>query len=139
MSTFLAAQGLSFSYDSSRVLNNFTLEVRQGEIFGLLGPNGSGKSTFLKLLAGLDRPASGSFSFQGETFVSPTRRFRESIGVVFQSPALDDKLTAVQNLQLAARIHGIPAQNGIRGFVRCWKTSDWRIAQPIQSGRFQEA
>ena len=108
MSTFLAAQGLSFSYDSSRVLNNFTLEVRQGEIFGLLGPNGSGKSTFLKLLAGLDRPASGSFSFQGETFVSPTRRFRESIGVVFQSPALDDKLTAVQNLQLAARIHGIP-------------------------------
>ena len=107
MSVLLEAEGLNFSYKDTPILREFTLAVNRGETFGLLGPNGSGKSTFLKLLCGLNRPSHGQFRFNGAEFISPPRQFREALGVVFQSPALDEKLTARQNLELAARIHGI--------------------------------
>ena len=89
------------------MLNDFSLSVNTGEIFGLLGPNGSGKSTFLKLLCGLDRAQGGTFQFKGDSFTTPHTAFREALGVVFQSPSLDDKLTAEKNLLLAGRARGL--------------------------------
>jgi len=107
--TILEARQIHFAYKDREVLNDFSISVAKGEIFGLLGPNGSGKSTFLRLLCGFDRASSGTFTFEGSEFTTPSKDFRKAVGVVFQSPSLDDKLSAWKNLYLAGRSRGLPA------------------------------
>jgi ABC-2 type transport system ATP-binding protein len=106
----LEARQIHFAYKDREVLNDFSISVSKGEIFGLLGPNGSGKSTFLRLLCGFDRASSGTFTFEGAEFTTPSKEFRQAVGVVFQSPSLDDKLSAWKNLCLAGRSRGLPAK-----------------------------
>lgn len=106
--TILEARQIHFAYKEREVLNDFSITVSKGEIFGLLGPNGSGKSTFLRLLCGFDRASRGTFTFEGAEFTTPSKDFRQAVGVVFQSPSLDDKLTARKNLYLAGRSRGLP-------------------------------
>jgi ABC-2 type transport system ATP-binding protein len=108
------ARGLSFSYGDRPVLAGLDFEVAEGEIFGLLGPNGSGKSTVLAVLAGLLEAESGTVQFRGQV-VSPRQRdYRAALGVVFQSPSLDLKLTARENLVLAASLQGLRRRTGRR-------------------------
>ncbi len=67
MSVILSTEGLTKKYLMTPVLKNVNLEVKSGQIYGLLGPNGSGKTTLLKIIAGLLQPTSGSFSVCGKT------------------------------------------------------------------------
>lgn len=99
-------RGVSHAYDARRVLHDVSFEVASGEIFGLLGPNGSGKSTALTLLAGLIPAQSGVIEFTRDALAPTDRRLRARSGVVFQHPGLDAKLTAAENLELAARLYG---------------------------------
>jgi len=88
-------------------LDNLTLDVQRGEIFGLLGPNGAGKTTAFRLLAGL-LPADGGTVFFDGVKVDPTLpAFRRQLGVVFQEPSLDLKLTGRENLALGAALFGL--------------------------------
>jgi ABC-2 type transport system ATP-binding protein len=88
-------------------LDNLTLEVGRGEIFGLLGPNGAGKTTAFRLLAGL-LPTDGGAVFLDGVEVDPTLpAFRRRLGVVFQEPSLDLKLTGRENLTLGAALFGL--------------------------------
>ena len=80
-----------------RALDTLSLRVSPGEYLALLGPNGAGKSTMFRLLAGLDRPTSG-------TVTAPARA---ELGVVFQRPALDPVLTVRENLRLQAALHRV--------------------------------
>jgi ABC-2 type transport system ATP-binding protein len=105
----LALRGLRFAYGSREVLRGLDLEVRRGEVYGLLGPNGSGKSTALAVLAGLRARQAGDLRWDDEPMPSLNRAWRARTGVVFQSPSTDPKLTARQNLLLAGRLHGLPA------------------------------
>lgn len=105
-STRLSVRGLSFAYGAREVLRGVDFDVERGEVFGLLGPNGSGKSTALAVLAGLLPRQGGEVLWDGDRRSSSTREWRAATGVVFQSPAVDLKLTARQNLGLAARLHG---------------------------------
>ena len=109
MASVLDIRGLSHRIGDRPVLQDVSLEVEPGEIVGLLGPNGSGKSTLLGLLTGRWRPAPGTVRFEGEPMERVRRRFAAQLGVVFQQPALDGKLTARQNLRLAAMLHALPA------------------------------
>lgn len=102
----LIVRGLTFSYGEREVLRGVDFDVELGEVFGLLGPNGSGKSTALGVLAGLLPRQGGEVSWDGNPLASLARSWRSRTGVVFQSPAVDLKLTAEQNLRLAARLHG---------------------------------
>jgi len=104
---FLAVSGLTVSRGDRRVLDGLELSIRKGEIFGLLGPNGAGKSTAFQALAGLLPAEAGDVTLEGETMPLGDRRLRARLGVVFQSPALDDRLSARQNLSLAGALYGL--------------------------------
>ena len=85
-----------------------TFGVAGGEIFGFLGPNGAGKTTTIKMLATLLRPTSGRASLAGYDVVAHPGDVRRSIGIVFQDPSLDNRLTAEQNLRFHAMLYGVP-------------------------------
>jgi ABC-2 type transport system ATP-binding protein len=90
------------------VLRGVDLSVAPGEIFGLLGPNGAGKSTLFAILAGLLRPDAGAFFLDGRPVEPGARELRARAGIVFQEPGLDGKLSAEENLDLAAALHRVP-------------------------------
>jgi ABC-2 type transport system ATP-binding protein len=85
-----------------------TFSVAAGEIFGFLGPNGAGKTTTIKMLATLLRPTSGRAALAGYDVVARPGDVRRSMGIVFQDPSLDNRLTAEQNLRFHAMLYGVP-------------------------------
>lgn len=97
---------LSKSFDGEPVVDGIDLNVRVGEIFGLLGPNGSGKSTTLRMLTGLLRPSSGSIEVLGAAPGSQPQR----VGAVIEEPALYPYLSGRRNLLLLAGLVGAAPQ-----------------------------
>src|SRR5580658_2666003 len=91
------------------VLDGMNLELREGQIMGLLGRSGSGKSTLLRLIAGLAEPSAGEVQYLGHPVVGPAR----GIAMVFQSFALFPWLTVFENVAL-----GLEAQNMPRAEIR---------------------
>ena len=89
-------------------VSDLTLEVSQGEIFGFLGPNGAGKTTTINILCTLLKPTAGQAKVNGHDVIKERSQVRQSIGLVFQEPALDDYLTAEQNLRFHGYAYGIP-------------------------------
>lgn len=104
-------EGLVHDYGSRRALEGIDLSVSPGEIFGLLGPNGGGKTTLFRILATLMRPTGGRAAILGRDVVRQAREVRAAIGVVFQSPALDRKLTVRENLVAQGRLYGLSGRS----------------------------
>ncbi len=110
MTPLLAARGLTRRYGKRVAVDGLSFELARGEILGFLGPNGAGKTTTFEMLSGLRAPDSGEVRFHGE-LVSPTSsKLRSRLGVTFQKPSVDDKLTARENLHLGAALYGVPAR-----------------------------
>ena len=101
-------RGLSKRYGKRTVVNDLSLQVSRGEIFGFLGPNGSGKSTTIKMLCGLVKPSGGSASICGLDVASQGDRVRRTIGYMSQAFALYDDLTVNENLEFYGRAYGLP-------------------------------
>jgi len=99
---------LSCAYGARLALDGATLSVAHGEIFALLGPNGGGKTTLFRILATLMRPTSGRFAIDGLDPVANVREVRRRLGVVFQAPSLDKKLTVRENLALHGSLYSLP-------------------------------
>jgi ABC-2 type transport system ATP-binding protein len=99
---------LVHAYGEHRALDRVSFQVSPGEFFGLLGPNGSGKTTLFRILSTLLAPASGQASIFGYDVAAQPDAVRSRIGIVFQSPALDDMLTVEENLRHHARLQGVP-------------------------------
>ena len=97
-------QGVRFEYPDRTALDDLSLDVPPGSIFGLLGPNGSGKSTLLSLLSGLRQPVAGTVSVFGGPCDT---RARSGIGFVFQESSLDPAMTARETLWLHGRLFGM--------------------------------
>ena len=114
MAALLEVRGLRKAFGSRRALDGLSFSVARGEIFGLLGPNGSGKSTAFGALTGLVRPDAGECVLDGVACRPGDRTLRARLGVVFQSPSLDDRLTARENLVLAARLRSVPRADAPR-------------------------
>jgi ABC-2 type transport system ATP-binding protein len=106
-STHLALEGVTVDRGRRRVLEGLSFEIERGEIFGLLGPNGAGKSTAFQVLTGLLPARAGRVVLDGVPMAPGDRRIRSRLGVVFQDPALDPRLSVTVNLQLAARLQGV--------------------------------
>lgn len=98
---------ISHRYGERLALNQLSFEVRSSEIFGLLGPNGGGKTTLFRLLSTLLPIQSGSASIAELDLATHARQIRTLIGVTFQSPSLDGKLTVQENLKHQAHLYGI--------------------------------
>lgn len=103
----LAMRGLRHTFGERVVLDGISFSVGRGELFGLLGPNGCGKSTTLRVLTGLLVPDAGEVVLAGEVTAGGSRLLRSRMGVVFQSPSLDGRLTARENLTLSAALYGL--------------------------------
>lgn len=93
--------------DGIVAVDHLSFQVAEGEIFGLLGPNGAGKTTLIKILTTLLKPTSGMARVAGYDVRTEKNRVRESIGIVFQEPALDWRLTGRENLDFHARMYGL--------------------------------
>jgi ABC-2 type transport system ATP-binding protein len=100
----IESQSLGKRFGAIEALRDTTLAVPVGQTYGLLGPNGSGKTTFIRLVAGLLRPTTGSLTVLGQAM--PSRRILADIGYMPQTPALYLELTVRENLLFFARIYG---------------------------------
>ena len=111
--TFVTIEYLSFRYSPKqpRIIDGFSLSLRQGEIVGIPGPSGSGKSTLLRLIAGLEVPETGKIVIAGRTVVDDRTYVpaeKRGVGMVFQDYALFPHLTAEQNVMFG--LHRLPRQ-----------------------------
>ncbi|KAA0895101.1 ABC transporter ATP-binding protein [Oryzomonas rubra] len=111
MPAAITTHSLTKRYGDLTALENFDLEVAQGSIFGLLGPNGAGKTTLIRVLTTLMRQTSGEAFIEGLDTRSNGREIRRLIGVVSQENSLDRYLTARENLELHARLHGMESRH----------------------------
>jgi ABC-2 type transport system ATP-binding protein len=106
----ISVQGLTHSYGSRRALDSISFDVAPGEIFGLLGPNGGGKTTLFRILATLLPVQAGAAHLLGLDVADEPSRIRSAIGVTFQSPSLDRKLTVRENLATQGRLYGLSGE-----------------------------
>lgn len=100
METIIKTKNLSKSYENTTVLNNVELEVKKGELLGLLGNNGAGKTTLLKLLCGLLEPTYGSVEISRNTPWYERDKVLVNLGIMIETPVFYEHLTAYENLEI---------------------------------------
>ncbi len=106
----LAVSHLTHRYGDRLALDDVSLDVATGSFVALLGPNGGGKSTLFRIAATLMRPSAGSVQVFRADVVRDASVVRHKLGVVFQSPALDQRLTVRENLVHHGRLYGLGGQ-----------------------------
>jgi ABC-2 type transport system ATP-binding protein len=127
----LRVKGLSKRYGRTVALDGVSLKVRPNELFALLGPNGAGKTTLIHILCTLLRPDSGSMTLAGFDVVRSPLAARRHLGVVFQEPSVDDRLTVFENLDFHGLVYQVPAARRrlrIDELLHLVELDDWRHA-----------
>lgn len=99
---------LTRRFDGIVAVDKLNISVERGEVFGLLGPNGAGKTTTISMLCTILKPTSGRATVNGFDIVKQDKEVRKSIGIVFQDPSIDDRLTGRENLLMHANLYGVP-------------------------------
>ena len=102
------ASGLVKDYPRIRALDQVSLEIREGEVFGLFGPNGAGKTTCLRVLSGLTRPTGGQATVCGVDVGTQPNEVRKRLGILFDLPTPYEDMTVRDYLVFFARMSGIP-------------------------------
>ena len=105
----IQTQQLTKTYNSFKAVDSLNITVESGEIFGLLGPNGAGKTTAISMLCTILKPTSGTATVNGFDIVHEANKVRKSIGIVFQDPSVDDRLTGRENLYMHANLYSVPS------------------------------
>jgi ABC-2 type transport system ATP-binding protein len=104
----LQTQNLTKRYNGLTAVDDLTLEVYQGEIFGLLGPNGAGKTTSIHMMCGLLQPDAGQVRIQGEVVHGGGRQARRRVGMCPQETILWEKLTCLEQLEFIGEMYDVP-------------------------------
>jgi len=120
-SSIVQIKNLSHAYGARVALDNVSLNIQKGEIFGLLGPNGGGKTTLFRILSTLIPVSADQAFLFGNDLAFFARDARKKMGVIFQSPSLDKKLTVAENLRHQGHLYGLSG-----------KTLDARITEMLQ-------
>lgn len=105
MNTILEAQHITKHYRNGRGIDDLSLALYRGEVFGLVGPNGVGKTTFLKSICGLIRTETGEVSINGHSLSNHYEAAMSTMGCLIEAPALYESLTAQRNLLMHARFY----------------------------------
>jgi ABC-2 type transport system ATP-binding protein len=108
MPSVIQVQALVKKFGDFTAVAGIDFEVEEGEFFGFLGPNGAGKTTTINMLATLLRPTAGRALLAGFDILRQPNQVRQAIGMVFQDPSLDDRLTAEENLHFHAMLYQVP-------------------------------
>jgi len=103
----IETHNLTKKFGNLTAVNRVNLEIKDGEIFGLLGPNGAGKTTLIHMLSTILPPTSGTARVAGSDVHEDSDSVRKAIGIVFQEPSLDNRLTGRENLDFHGRMYGI--------------------------------
>jgi ABC-2 type transport system ATP-binding protein len=101
---------LSKKFGDFTAVDNLSLKVEEGEIFGFLGPNGAGKSTTIRVLCTLAQPTSGSALVSGYDLVKDSSKVRKEIGLVAEKMIMYDSLTAAENLRFFGKLYDMPKE-----------------------------
>src|SRR3954470_13030037 len=101
-------QGMTKRFGDRTVVNDISLQVRTGEIYGFLGPNGSGKTTFIRMLCGLLRADAGSGTCLGFDVIRESEQIKRHVGYMTQRFSFWEDLSIAENLDFVARMYGIP-------------------------------
>ena len=110
MNNIIEVKNLARQFNGLTAVDHISFEVKKGEIFGFLGPNGAGKSTTINMLSTLLIPTEGDAAINSFDVLTRRDDVRKSIGLVFQDPSLDDRLTAEENLRFHAKLYGVPKE-----------------------------
>ena len=114
MESVLVTQGLSKHYRQFKALDNLTMRVPKGSIYGLVGRNGAGKTTLIRLICGLQAPTSGAYALYGvDSAQKDIAKVRRRMGAVVETPSIYLDLTAEDNLREQFRVLGVPSDEGI--------------------------
>ena len=103
----IKVENLSYAYGARRALAGITFSIAQGEVFGFLGPNGSGKTTLFKILSTLIPVDQAAVNILGHELSRESQNVKQYLGVVFQHPSLDLKLTVTENLRHHGHLYGL--------------------------------
>lgn len=114
MDYVLTTQSLCKRYRDFKALDNLTMHVPKGAIYGLVGRNGAGKTTLIRLICGLQSPTAGCYSLYGGKYGSKElAQIRRRMGAVVETPSIYLEQSAADNLRIQFRILGIPSEEGI--------------------------
>ncbi len=103
-------KNLTKKFDKIVAVDNVSLDIHEGEVFGLLGQNGAGKTTIIHMLATLLKPTSGTAQINGYDIIKNSSKVRKNIGIVFQAPSSDDMLTGFENLKIHSYLYDVPSE-----------------------------
>jgi ABC-2 type transport system ATP-binding protein len=107
MQNAIETHGLTRAFGERIAVEDLTLAIPAGTVFGFLGPNGAGKTTTVRMLAALIAPTNGSASVAGHPLGSDSQAIRRSVGILTETPGLYDRLSAWQNLIFFARLYDV--------------------------------
>jgi len=135
----IRVDAISKRYGRTLALDGVSFEVRDKELFALLGPNGAGKTTLLHILCTILRPDSGVALIGGVDVVKQPLAARSRLGIVFQEPSLDDRLTVHENLNLHGLVFGVPRKlrrQRIEEMLALVELTEWadKPARTLSSG-----
>ncbi len=108
MTAVIEAGGLTRDFGHVRAVDGLTFRVEEGQVFGMLGPNGAGKTTTVRLLNGVLTPSDGGASVLGFDPTTQGCELRQRTGVLTETPALYERLTARENLAIFGALYGVP-------------------------------
>ncbi len=105
--TILKAENLSIIFGGLKAVDNFSIDIKEGELVGLIGPNGAGKTTVFNMLTGVYIPTSGKVYLRGEdvTTLSPHKRVKIGISRTFQNIRLFKRMSVLENVKLSSNVH----------------------------------
>ena len=103
----IVTENLTKAFDDQVAVDRLSLEISQGEVFGFLGPNGAGKTTTIRMLTALIAPTAGSARVGGYQVGSEDKQIRRNVGILTESPGLYDRLSAMRNLTIYARLYEV--------------------------------
>ena len=126
-SPIIQIKSLSKQYRDADIfsVDNLSLDVKKGDIFGLLGPNGAGKTTLISMLCGLIKPTSGEFKINGLSYKNDSKNIKKIIGVVPQEYALYPTLTARENLEYFGAMYGLKGKDLKEARANAYAATEW--------------
>ncbi|KZX13204.1 ATP-binding cassette domain-containing protein [Methanobrevibacter curvatus] len=107
MTNIIETKNLSKTYDEFKAVDSINLKIKKNSVYGILGPNGAGKSTLISMLCTILKPSSGKAIVNGYDVEKESNKVRDSIGIVFQTRAVDNILTGREHLEMHAALYGV--------------------------------